>query len=510
MRHQRWTQAALFVFFAGLLFLFNRQAMFFDPGTFWHIATGEHILRDGFLDTDPFSYTFAGREWIPSQWLAECLLALQHRLFGLEGVLWAAIAVLAATFAWLGGRFVRAGCHPLLALLLVGLALGVSSYHFHVRPHLLSIAFLGLTLALLVDVEAGRRQPRSLLWLIPLFALWTNLHGGMLAGLGTLGLVVAGWSLLWLLGRPSPVDSRRTLGAMWLLVLLCGLTALVNPYGWRLPWTWYVILKADLPDLILEHAPLDPTDSIGIAILALGALYLLLLVGARPLAPRVTWVIPLVWLVLAWTRVRHGPLFVVVAAVALAEILPRTRWLERFVEPESQPVVKPRVGLTCPPVLAPLIVVALFAVPALLGAGWVKLDESHWPVDLVGELRHHASRQPSRVFHEDVFGGFLIYHVPEVAVFIDDRYELYGPDFIRAYAQALRGEPARLDDWSRQYGFGIALTRTGSSFTRYLKESSDWTLVRETRAACLFVARDTSTNGWLAQDSYVTRIRKSP
>lgn len=496
----RWTHAAFFLLFAALLFFVHRPSMFYDPGTFWHIVTGERILESGFLDTDPYSYTFGGREWIPTQWLAECLLALQHRLYGLEGVLWAAITLLAALYAWLANRFVQNGCHPLLALLFVGLFIGVSSYHFHVRPHLVSIAFLGWTFALLVDVDAGRRAPRCLWWLVPLFTLWTNLHGGMLAGLGTLVLTTFGWLVLWLTKIRSPITTWRLSCGLCVLVLLCGLTALVNPYGWRLPWTWYVILQADLPDLILEHAPLDPTDSIGIAVLVVGGFYLLMLLGVRPRQLRVTWLLPLVWLVLAWTRVRHGPLFVIVAAVALSDLVPHCRWIEALKRRglfanEPRLTAKPRWSIAWSFLLLP---VTLFLAPMCLGRGWVQLDPRHWPLELVPELRAQVAGKQTRVFHEDVFGGFLIYYVPETAVFVDDRYELYGREFIHAYAQAVRREPHTLDEWRRQYGFNLALTHTDSSFTRHLKHSPDWRLLRESRAACLFVAQPNGspyTNG---------------
>src|SRR5690606_12781926 len=48
----------------------------------------------------------------------------------------------------------------------------------------------------LCDVDAGRVKPIRLAWLVPLTAIWTNIHGGVLAGVATLGLTVAGW-IVW-------------------------------------------------------------------------------------------------------------------------------------------------------------------------------------------------------------------------------------------------------------------------------------------------------------------------
>ena len=62
-----------------------------------------------------------------------------------------------------------------------------------------------------VDYERGRCTEWRLAWLIPLYVLWTNLHGGVLGGTMTLGLAVAGWGCLFLVevsGRSSGQGSE--------------------------------------------------------------------------------------------------------------------------------------------------------------------------------------------------------------------------------------------------------------------------------------------------------------
>src|SRR5947209_6338354 len=77
--------------------------------------------------------------------------------------------------------------------LLVAVVVAASASHFHARPHLATIVFLGLTLAYLCDFEAERIGPGRLFWLVPLYVLWTNLHGGVLGGLATLVAAAGGW-----------------------------------------------------------------------------------------------------------------------------------------------------------------------------------------------------------------------------------------------------------------------------------------------------------------------------
>ena len=76
-------------------------------------------------------------------------------------------------------------------------------------------------------------------------------------------------------------------------------------------------------------------------ILTFGAVYVFVLAGVFPGRPRVTWLLPMVWFYLACTRIRHAPLFAVVASLALADMLPATRWARWLARPGSDLFVYP-------------------------------------------------------------------------------------------------------------------------------------------------------------------------
>ena len=180
-----------------ILLLAGRSDMLRDPGSFWHVAAGEKMLAAGqVIREDPFSFTRAGQPWVADQWLAECGMAAVHRLAGWDGLLLLTATLLAGVYAWIGARLLRGGLHWLPAVLLLAVAMLVGSPQFHVRPLIVTIVLLGVTFAWLVDVEAGSRRLRQLWWLVPLFLLWTNVHGGVLGGLGTVALCVGGWCLV--------------------------------------------------------------------------------------------------------------------------------------------------------------------------------------------------------------------------------------------------------------------------------------------------------------------------
>jgi hypothetical protein len=498
------TETTVFLGMWLSLMLVGRSGFLGDPGSLWHIVVGQRMLASGeLIHTDSFSFTSAGKPWTPQSWLAECVLALIHQVSGLDGILLATVTLLACLYTWVVHRLIRAGLHPLLAVLLMALTFLASTYHFHARPHLMTIALLGWTLAELNAFEAGRISLPRLFGLVPVFVLWANLHAGMLGGLGTLTITVAGWTILYWCGWGGPVVRARQILWLGLLVAACGLASFVNPYGAELPRVWLSLMGSPvLPRYVQEHQPLLNCGPWAISVvLLLGFIHVSALLGVLPVRPRVTWLVPLVWLGLTWTRIRHGPLFAITTVIVLADVFPRVRWARwlagkgsvvfRLRTPESSAA---RRDLDWRPMLVPSAVVvtavvlqlASCSVP-LLGRGWARLDRSKWPLELLPELHELEGSADSEtpIFNDMAFGGFLIYHTPRLRVFIDDRCELYGDEGVIDYVHALQ-DPAQIDQWADQYGFETALIRTDSPFDVYLQHASGWSMVRRTEAATLY------------------------
>ena len=450
-------------------------------------------------------------------------MALIDKIDGLDSLLLVTVTILAALYTWLAHRLIREGLHWALASVVLMLTIAASSSHFHVRPHIATIVFLAILYGLMCDFEKGRSGFRGLLWLIPISIIWTNVHGGILGGLATMILAWAGWSLYHFIGWESPFTGFRQMISFAIVIVACALTILINPYGLDLPRAWQIIMKADLPDLIVEHAPLDPRSPGGLMILSFGAVYLFVLAGVFPGRPRVTWLLPLVWFYLACTRIRHAPLFAVTATAALADMLPATRWARWLARPGSDLFVYPTKNqssgptpsfqpspyfLPCAAVLVTFLLL-IYRIPARTfqlgpielatpGHGCAKLDPDYWPVDLLPELQKHQKARPegTPIFNEYLFGGFLIYFAPGYRVFVDDRCELFGDRWLNEYVQVERGRrDARLafKQWEDEYPpFDFALTRTGSTFDDYFR-TSGWIIVKKTDRATFYRRNDFDT-----------------
>jgi hypothetical protein len=255
-------------------------------------------------------------------------------------------------------------------------------------------------------------------------------------------------------------------------VVACGLTPFVNPFGMEMLNTWRRIVGSKvLPELVNEHMPLDPASPLGLAVIGFGAFYLLLLSGASRETLRVSWFIPLVWFVLSFKGIRQGPLFAIVGGVAIADMWPHTRWHRLLKKHSDGTLVRdpdPSDGKGWAwAVLPACVVLAIFSLQMakvdapLVGRGWARLDPNFIPVELTDGVREYAASVPpgTRVFNDANLGGYLIYHAPSLKIFMDDRCELYGDAWIKAYADTLSLPPDRLGPVFEQLADGWRFDR---------------------------------------------------
>jgi hypothetical protein len=217
------------LFFAALLVaLFGHpgswQSLLFDGDTGWHIRTGQLILQSGTVPRhDPFSFSRPDQPWFAWEWLADVVFARLHAWGGLEAVAAFTVVALCASGVLLLCWLLRRGVGLWIALGVTLAAISASTIHYLARPHLFSLLLFPLALWIL-DEDRRRRSP--LVWvLVPVSALWANLHGGFAAWLATLAILplASGADRNW----PAV---RRYAG----LTAACALATVANPYGWQL------------------------------------------------------------------------------------------------------------------------------------------------------------------------------------------------------------------------------------------------------------------------------------
>lgn len=198
-----------------------------DPDLWGHVRFGQDILASGSIPrTASYSFT-ADQPWVNHEWLAEVAMAASYKA-GTPGLIALLAVVTAVTFLAVALVVRRAGVRGPVAVILLGVAvLGASFQLMTVRPQLFSMVLLPL---LLLVLSVAERRGVVLLAVPPLFALWANLHGGWIVGLGVLGVWVAAGAVR---GVIAPLQAAGT-------VTGAAVATLCNPYGHGL---WVFLLE---------------------------------------------------------------------------------------------------------------------------------------------------------------------------------------------------------------------------------------------------------------------------
>jgi hypothetical protein len=306
---------------------------------------------------------------------------------------------------------------------------------------------------------------------------------------------------LWLIAPHIP-RMRRYIsepGSAPLLGGVLGLSALailVNPYGAKLPGAWIGLMKSTiLPQVIIEHAPLNSTSFEGLVILATALLYAYLFARAISEEFRVTWLIPLFWFVMALGRVRHGPLFAITAGFCIADMLPFARpqrilmhQPRQYIHRVQQMVFRPWIAPTAMVALSVTLQMAAIHLP-LIGAGWARVPREVGSLPALAALRNEIAMHPgARVFNEMRYGGLAIYSVPEARIYIDDRCELYGDQGLERYIELIR-DPTLFRGLADYDQLNLALISRDSRLDRHLAKQSKWQCVHSDSIASVYRRR---------------------
>jgi len=487
-----WFPAFPEIFLAVLLLtLFGRlsawQTVLGDGDTGWHIRTGEFILGSGSVPVrDLFSFSRPDQPWFAWEWLTDVAFALVHRWGGLEAVAAVCIVLLCASAAVVLAWLLHRGAGLWVALLVTLAVVNASTIHYLARPHVFSILFFPLALWLL---DADRQRPTRLVWLLlPLSALWANLHGGFVAWLVTVSLLP--------LATAAGHDWR---GARRYACLAgcCALSTLLNPYGWRLHEHIVRYLGSSwILDNVNEfQSPRIRSENMLVfAFLLIGGVAL----ASRALARR-EWFsggLVLLWALAALRSARHVPLYAVAAAPVVAseisawwaslaarsglQSLARVFWVSGQELGRSR-----RMGLWAPTLAALAVWLAAPSTPVS------DFPEAGFPVAAVAHTMDRLAPpgQMPRILTSDQWGDYLIFHLyPRQRVFFDGRSDFYGPVLGADYKE-LMGAGRRWPEILAHFGFEVALLPFDWPLGSILERDPEWQLVYRDKVAGVLVRR---------------------
>ncbi len=453
-----------------------------DLDIWWHLRTGQWIVEHRAVPvTDPFSSFGLGKPWAAYSWLFEVVVYGLYQGLGFYGIILYRV-VLGFAIAVAIHRFVvKREPRFLVATGLAGLAVLATARLVTERPWLFTVLFFTLTLDAILDLRAGRSR-KSVWLLLPIYALWANIHIQFVYGLFLLGLACTAPVVDRLLGRAPADDHAGTAGTRlwWQLVALtagCAAATLLNPYGVGLYGV--VVEYATQPiafRLVSEHRAMEfrgPVDWVVLALAGwsafalgrrrrLGSFEVLLLVSSGYFAfhtQRDVW-----FLVLA-------ALTILTAESQLPGLL-----TERF------ELTRRRSAIVAGGVV---LVLALTAWSRDLSVSHLRaVVEENFPAKAAAFVEEN--RLQGTLFNHFDWGGYLIWRLPQLPVAIDGRTNLHTDQRILRSCKTWAGERGWDSDPDLKAA-GVVIAEAKSPLASLLRLDGGFRLVHEDPVAAVFI-----------------------
>lgn len=459
-----------------------------DPDLWGYMAFGRLFWKTGqFPYRDVFSYLPTLPLWVYHEWLTGILFYPLYQKCGAAGLQLLRYALCLTTLGFIFLTARRRGA-DLFSATLFGLfifALFLMGFS-PVRAQAFTYAFFAISLYLLESARLTGNYRR--LWLlIPLQALWCNLHGGFLSGLGLIALYAVGEGL----SRRPLLPYAATLGA-------AGLATLLNPYGLTY-WTYmYAAITMPRPE-ITEWSSMWAAFSQGLVppavfIYILGPVLIVFLLAVWARWREITPILVLgITLAQGVLHFRHLAFFLIVAAAYPASLLRQflVTWQSRVVLTARLKTAGQMAGIL---LLAVFLLVGgkrladsaplTLSVPALPeGEG---IPGSYFPLRGIDCIKAQGLR--GKLLTEFAWGEYLIWELyPHCLVGLDGRYETVYPEELANRYFGFIGAQEGWQKFLADYPPDLILIDSRKELCALLRQEPHWRQIYTDAGCALFV-----------------------
>lgn len=426
----------------------------------WHYRCGKLFFTQAKLClSNDFSYFLPDYHWAYPSFIYNLTLAAIFDRFGFIGVsLWGSLIFSLVFMIFLTLNRGPLWLNTFITFLIIGLNQNIFSLGY--RSQILGLLFFMLTLSLL-----GRenRMSRNLFFLPLLFLIWANSHPSFFLGPLTMGL--------FLLDKAVSCFNKkydyRPLAVLFLtFAISLGFTA-VNPFGLRIYQEVWIHFQAPLNRMIAEWVPPPQWQQLLIASLTATALILAL----KHKQFNYRFLLLLIFTYLALIARRNLPLYYLTVFVVILNQIDLRSFLKakrRFLENA----------------LVTLLFILLVATASLRIPKTVKFDLDYaiycqdglvsLPCAAVDRLRSKTGR----IFNSYEWGGFLIWQLPQMQVFVDGRMPAWrdseGKSPYAVFLEIIQAQPG-WDKKLEQYGTEYLLIGPGTFLDLALREDKGTT-----------------------------------
>lgn len=433
---------------------------------FYEVSAGRWMLaHHAIARSDVFSYTIYGHPWLDEEWGFQVLLAWTVAHIGTVSYWLVSGGACCAALLLSVGRWRLSGTGWLWTATLSVLG-GFGMYEV-VTPRPQDISYM-LFAAMLLIVTLARRRA-AWLWAAPfLLALWANLHGSFLLGLGILLLELL-WSLV-------PKASGRMKAATPLPTKPVALSfvgsvfaTLLNPHGPHLlSYAYHVSTASQLTSLIEEWQSPDFHSLFYLGVIVGPVLFMVaLLLFSDVVLAFDDVVIAGVMFLATLHAIRFMPYLVLIMCSVLS------RWV--LIKKES---VRPTV-LSLP--LAAVACVAFVAGPHV-ASGDVQRGKTAMDNPVMATA--YLQQQSGRVFTTYWWDDYLIYK--GIPVFVDGRTDLYFGTGVLTTYENVSNVTVDPDPVFQKWGVQWVMWDKGTSLAVYLSHDPAWQQVYQAGDAVVF------------------------
>lgn len=398
--------------------------------TWLTLVGGREIAAAGLPTHDSLTVMTSGERWIEQQWAAKLVFYGLVELGGLHLALLVHVAVLVAAFVGAMAAARALGASRTAVFWVAAASMFVSPWAWQMRSQ--TFAF-PLFVALLWLLASDSRSPsRRVLLVVPLLALWSNVHGSVVLAAALVGLrgvtIVARAK-----GRGEPAAKLRA----GFLLAAPAVAIVASPYGLALLGYYRsLILNPAIGRYVDEWGPSTFPRDWAFFALAGAAVWLL---GRSRAATGFEKLALLATIASALTAGRNAVWFSLCTVVVLPSVVEEVWRVRRFEAPTR---VRAVVWLAR----------ANVAAAAALVAGTVAFERdatAAYPARAAATVADvAASDETVRVLAADRYADWLLWSEPQLAgrVAYDVRFEMFTP----AQFRRLAAFEARLGrDWKR-------------------------------------------------------------
>lgn len=465
----------------------------------WLLESGRAVIEQGGLPgTDIFSWTHAQEDWVQYQWLFEVGLAMLADRIGVDWLVRLFMLLVVGIyllFPLFGGLPRRV---PYVLTVAVGsLALIIITINMSIRPGLVTTLFLLVQYVTLARMRRGQLARAGYAILAVMYLLWGNIHMGVILGIISLVLMMAG-DFLEFSGRrrfepaDPDIEGRPLAPRIYLVIISLAFAAsLVNPYGL---YIYEHIIE--LSGQTSHTANVDELRALNmqwgqsqLLMLLFGGFMVALTFSRRALAAQeILHLVVFTAMAMFAARLVLWPalFFVLILPKALhhvaTDMKPRDPSLNTlFGAPEEfRTMILSLVVIFCS--------VMTLVIPDRIAALKLgKCDELMPGLAKIGTLR-----QPDdRMFNDPTSGSCLLLVDPKAKLFIDPRFDFYGGDFLAEAAAAMRLE----SDWREEldrWGVDSVMMRRSWPLASELDRAEDYEKLFDDGILAFYRKRDSN------------------